>query len=125
MFDDDDGMAFAARLFPDGHSSPLKPDGSPMTKDDLILLPLGIATVRGMIPSEILAECREKAAEASMKPRRYAISSGQEIIIPWRSCTVWTKLLAWRSASWVPASNQATPRPKISTRNLPCLNKSC
>ncbi len=38
--------------------------------DDLILLPLGIAAVRKLIPSAILDECRIKAREASTKPKR-------------------------------------------------------
>lgn len=37
--------------------------------DELILLPLGIAAVRRMIPQAILAECRLKAEEASMQPK--------------------------------------------------------
>ena len=38
--------------------------------DDLVLLPLGIAAVRKMIPPGVLAECRMKAREASSEPRR-------------------------------------------------------
>ncbi len=33
--------------------------------DDLILIPLGIALARRMIPPEVMAECREKAREHS------------------------------------------------------------
>ncbi len=38
--------------------------------DDLILLPLGIAAVRKLIPPAILAECRIKAREVSSEPKR-------------------------------------------------------
>ena len=41
--------------------------------DDLILIPLGIALVLKVIPSEVMAECREKAAVAmaSGKPTNW------------------------------------------------------
>jgi uncharacterized membrane protein YkvA (DUF1232 family) len=41
--------------------------------DDLILIPLGIALLLKVIPSEVMAECREKAAAVmtSGKPRNW------------------------------------------------------
>ena len=41
--------------------------------DDLILIPLGIALLLKVIPSEVMAECREKAAVAMVggKPRNW------------------------------------------------------
>jgi uncharacterized membrane protein YkvA (DUF1232 family) len=41
--------------------------------DDLILIPLGIALLLKFIPSEVMAECREKAAVAmaSGKPKNW------------------------------------------------------
>jgi uncharacterized membrane protein YkvA (DUF1232 family) len=41
--------------------------------DDLILIPLGIALLLKVIPSEVMAECREKAAisMAGGKPRNW------------------------------------------------------
>jgi uncharacterized membrane protein YkvA (DUF1232 family) len=36
--------------------------------DDLLLIPFGVMAVRAMIPASVLAECREKAAQASEKP---------------------------------------------------------
>ena len=36
--------------------------------DDLILIPLGVALAVRMIPSQVLAECREKAREMTDKP---------------------------------------------------------
>src|SRR5947208_12421297 len=37
--------------------------------DDLILIPLGIAAAIRMIPPEVLAECRARAAEAAVSGR--------------------------------------------------------
>ena len=51
--------------------------------DDLILLPLGIAAVRKMIPPAILAECRIKAQEASTKPKRKNWIAAGVIIAVW------------------------------------------
>jgi Protein of unknown function (DUF1232) len=44
--------------------------------DDLILIPLGIALLLKVIPSEIMAECREKAAAVmtSGKPRNWLVA---------------------------------------------------
>jgi uncharacterized membrane protein YkvA (DUF1232 family) len=57
--------------------------------DDLILLPLGIAVVRKMIPSEILAECREKAIETSPKPKRKNWIAASIIIAVWVLVAIW------------------------------------
>jgi uncharacterized membrane protein YkvA (DUF1232 family) len=41
--------------------------------DDLILIPLGVALARKMIPAEVLAECRERArVEIGDKPVNWA-----------------------------------------------------
>ncbi len=51
--------------------------------DDLILVPLGIALVLKMIPPEVMAECRERAAEMMQtgKPRNWV--AGAAIIGIW------------------------------------------
>jgi uncharacterized membrane protein YkvA (DUF1232 family) len=36
--------------------------------DDLIIVPLGIALVLHMLPSDVLADCRERAALATARP---------------------------------------------------------
>src|SRR5919199_5573111 len=36
--------------------------------DDLILVPLGIALVLRLVPTEVLADCRERAREATERP---------------------------------------------------------
>ena len=51
--------------------------------DDLILLPLGIAAVRKMIPSAILAECRKKAQEASTEPKQKNWITAGVIVAIW------------------------------------------
>jgi uncharacterized membrane protein YkvA (DUF1232 family) len=39
--------------------------------DDLVLIPLGVMAVRGMIPADVLAECRERASRMEEKPRNW------------------------------------------------------
>ena len=51
--------------------------------DDLILLPLGLAAVRKMIPPAVLAECRIKAQEASAEPKRKNWIAAGVIIAIW------------------------------------------
>ena len=36
--------------------------------DDLIIVPLGIALVLRLVPTEVLADCRERAREATERP---------------------------------------------------------
>lgn len=36
--------------------------------DDLIIVPLGIALVLRLVPAEVLADCRERAREATERP---------------------------------------------------------
>jgi uncharacterized membrane protein YkvA (DUF1232 family) len=45
--------------------------------DELVLLPLGIALALRMIPPQVLAECRQRAAAANGKP----VSRGAAIVI--------------------------------------------
>jgi uncharacterized membrane protein YkvA (DUF1232 family) len=61
--------------------------------DDLILLPLGIAAVRKMIPPAILAECRLRAREASTKPKRKNWVAAGVIIVIWI-------VLVWLAFIW-------------------------
>jgi len=39
--------------------------------DDLVLLPLGVMAVRAMVPDNVMADCRAKAAELETKPRSW------------------------------------------------------
>ncbi len=57
--------------------------------DDLILLPLGIAAVRRMIPAVILADCRLKAKEASIQRKGKNWTVAGIIIAIWIVLAVW------------------------------------
>ncbi len=56
--------------------------------DELILLPLGIAAVRKMIPTVVLDECRLKAKEASIQGRGKGWMVAGAIIAVWISLAV-------------------------------------
>jgi len=43
--------------------------------DELVLLPLGVMAVRAMIPGEVLAECRERAARLEGEPRNWTAAA--------------------------------------------------
>ena len=51
--------------------------------DDLVLIPLGIALVVRMIPSEVLQECRQKAETAFRQGKPKNWIAGTIIIIIW------------------------------------------
>lgn len=46
--------------------------------DDLVLIPLGVLLVRRLIPVEVLADCRARAAALSAKPQSWV---GAAIIV--------------------------------------------
>jgi len=39
--------------------------------DDLLLIPLGVMAVRAMVPADVMAQCREKAARMEGAPRNW------------------------------------------------------
>ena len=51
--------------------------------DDLVLLPLGIALALRLIPSDVLAECRERAAAEAESPRPTNWTAATVIIAMW------------------------------------------
>ncbi len=57
--------------------------------DELLLLPLGIAAVRRMIPPAILADCRLKAKEASIQRK------GKNWIVAGIIIVIWIVLAVW------------------------------
>jgi uncharacterized membrane protein YkvA (DUF1232 family) len=63
--------------------------------DDLILLPLGIALVLRLIPDEVMAESRAKAAANSPNKRSW-IAAGL-IVCVWVALFVLTGWLIWRA----------------------------
>jgi len=54
--------------------------------DDLILVPLGIALALRLIPAEVMAESRERAADAAQRPTSWAAAA---VIV-----TLWLALAA-------------------------------
>jgi uncharacterized membrane protein YkvA (DUF1232 family) len=62
--------------------------------DELILLPVGIATVRKMIPSVVLDECRLQAKEASMQ------SGGKGWMVAGTIVAIWI-ILGVLAANWI------------------------
>jgi uncharacterized membrane protein YkvA (DUF1232 family) len=55
----------------------LIPDFIPVlgTLDDLVLIPLGIALSVKLIPPQVMAECRARAAELESKPTNWAAAA--------------------------------------------------
>ncbi len=62
--------------------------------DELILLPVGIAAVRKMIPTVVLDECRLKAKEASIQ------GGGKGWVVAGAIIAVWISL-ALLAANWI------------------------
>ena len=65
--------------------------------DDVILVPLGILLAVRLIPPEVMAEHRAKAANATMWPDSFAGAAA--IITIWTALTVGMSLLAYRAFS--------------------------
>lgn len=63
--------------------------------DELILLPLGIWLVVLLIPGDIMAECRAKAAEAALRP--VSRPGMVAIILLW---IAGASILAWVGYAW-------------------------
>ena len=66
--------------------------------DDAILLPVGILVVIRLIPAEIMAECRDRAAEAAARPRPSSRSGS----VPPRASPGWPGRI-WPADGAVPA----------------------
>lgn len=65
--------------------------------DDVILLPLGIWLVMRLMPTNVLAECRQQAAdhERNRTPRPKSLLAGALIVVIWLVVAVW----CWQAAS--------------------------
>ena len=70
--------------------------------DDLILLPLGIAAVRKMIPKEVLAECRLKAQETSFQRKHKNWIAAAVIIVLWIIAAIWAFRWIFQIINWSP-----------------------
>ncbi len=61
--------------------------------DDLVLIPLGIALAIRLVPSAVLAECRERAARATANGRPVSRAAAIVIVLLWLAlamlCIVW------------------------------------
>ncbi len=66
--------------------------------DDLLLIPVGIAAVRKMIPEEVLFECRLKAREASNDPKRKNWMAAGIILAIWVTLGILT--VRWLVRFW-------------------------
>ncbi len=62
--------------------------------DDLILLPLGIFFVVKLIPPEVMADCRERAEQASGNP----VSKGAAVAVVVLWAVVAVAVLSWLAA---------------------------
>lgn len=62
--------------------------------DDLLLLPLGLALAIRLIPGEVLADARERAAATAQRPvSRYMAVA---IVVAWIVLVAWATVFAWR-----------------------------
>lgn len=61
--------------------------------DDLVLIPLGIALLLRLIPPEVMAECRARAAEALAGSRPVSRGAAVVIVILWVGLI--TLMVAW------------------------------
>jgi uncharacterized membrane protein YkvA (DUF1232 family) len=67
--------------------------------DDLLIVPLGIWLVVSLIPPEVMAECRARAAAAEQRPR--SMAGAIAIVAIWMTAAA---LLGWAVwARWRPA----------------------
>lgn len=64
--------------------------------DDLVLIPLGIALVRKMIPAHVLQSCREEARSAHVTPRSgWAVAA---VVLLWLGAILWLARTCWHAA---------------------------
>lgn len=61
--------------------------------DDAILLPIGILVVIRLIPAEVMAECRDRAAEAAARPVSRVAAAA--IVAVWIGAAAGLAWLAW------------------------------
>ena len=64
--------------------------------DDIILLPLGLALLRRLIPAEVMVRCRERAAAAG-QPRLRSRAAALVVILLWLAAATLVAFLLIRS----------------------------
>jgi uncharacterized membrane protein YkvA (DUF1232 family) len=67
--------------------------------DDAVLLPLGIALALRLVPEDVIAECRARAAEAFAAGRPVSRSAALAIVVLWVVLLALTAALVLRVAS--------------------------
>ncbi len=65
--------------------------------DDLLLVPLGIALALRMIPAEVMADCRQRAAEADARAGGRAWLGALIVAAVWLLGLGITALIVWRA----------------------------
>jgi uncharacterized membrane protein YkvA (DUF1232 family) len=63
--------------------------------DDLILVPLGIVAVRALLPADVLADCRQRAAETLSQGRPISWAGAAMVVALWLACLALALYLAW------------------------------
>ncbi len=66
--------------------------------DDLVIIPLGILLALKMIPAEVMAECRAKAAEALSSGLPRSRGAAVAIVLIWIVAIALVGALIWRIA---------------------------
>ena len=76
----------------------LIPDPIPIIgyMDDLIIVPLGVLAVRRMIPAQVLAECRQKAAAGVPVGAGWKWTGALIVGALWLVCVLWLASWGWR-----------------------------
>jgi uncharacterized membrane protein YkvA (DUF1232 family) len=65
--------------------------------DDLVLVPLGLALALRLVPPDLLAECRERAAVALQRPGKTSWLAASVIVALWLLGAALLGLLVWRA----------------------------
>jgi uncharacterized membrane protein YkvA (DUF1232 family) len=64
--------------------------------DDLVLIPLGIALALRMIPPEVMAECRQRAEEATREGKLVNWKAAAAIVTVWVIMALLVIVVMWR-----------------------------
>lgn len=68
--------------------------------DDLVIVPLGIALAVKLVPGDVLAECRERAAQQSRGQQPVSIIAGAIIVCVWVALAALSVAWAVRVFGW-------------------------
>jgi uncharacterized membrane protein YkvA (DUF1232 family) len=65
--------------------------------DDLVLIPVGVIVARRLIPTQVLAECRERAAEELHAGKSLSRAAAAVIVMLWLGLAALATWLVWRA----------------------------